>query len=71
MTTDHSSLKRFINAKEATGRLARWSLLLQQYDLDVFHRPNEEHGNADSLSGRPDESSADLSSPRFGDPQMA
>ena len=48
--TDHSSL-RYI--KDATGRLARWSLLLQQYDFEIVYRPGKEHGNADSLSRRP------------------
>ena len=39
--------------KEPTGRLARWSLLLQQYDFEVRHRSGQSNGNADGLSRRP------------------
>jgi len=42
-----------MNIKDATGRLARWSLLLQQYDFEIVYRPGKEHGNADSLSRSP------------------
>ena len=52
VVTDHSSLRWLMNVKDATGRLARWSLLLQQYDFDIVHRPGKEHSNADSLSRR-------------------
>ena len=45
--TDHSSLRWLMNIKDATRRLARWSLLLQQYDFDIVYRPGKEH---DSLS---------------------
>lgn len=52
--TDHSSLRwLMMNVKDATGRLARWSLLLQQYNFEIVHRPGKEHSNADSISRRP------------------
>ena len=51
--TDHSSLRWLMNVKDATGRLARWALLLQQYNFDVIHRPGYQNGNADALSRRP------------------
>ena len=39
--------------KEPTGRLARWSVLLQQYDFEVKHRSGTTNGNADALSRIP------------------
>ena len=53
VVTDHSSLQWLMNIKDATGRLARWSLLLQQYDFNIIHRPGKHHSNADGLSRRP------------------
>ena len=60
VVTDHSSLRWLMNVKDATGRLARWSLLLQQYNFEIVHRPGKEHSNADSLSRRPYETKPDL-----------
>ena len=42
-----------MNVKDSTGRLARCSLLLQQYYFEIIHHPGKEHSNADSLSLRP------------------
>ena len=39
-----------MNIKEPTGRLARWSLEIQQYDFEVIHRARRLNGNADALS---------------------
>ena len=51
--TDHHSLKWLMSISDPTGRLARWSLLVQQYDFDIKHRPGAAHANADALSRRP------------------
>ena len=69
--TDHSSLKWLMNVKDATGRLARWPLLLQQHNFDIIHRPGREHSNADSLSRRPYETSSGLSSLQKEESQFA
>ena len=53
VVTDHSSLRWLMNVKDASGRLATWALLLQQYDFEIVHRPGKVHGNADSLSRGP------------------
>lgn len=39
--------------KDVTGRLARWSLFIEQFDFDIKHRPGITNGNADGLSRRP------------------
>ena len=51
--TDHHSLKWLLGLKMSRGRLARWSLLIQQYDFIVKHRPGRVHSNADVLSRHP------------------
>ncbi len=50
LITDHAPLRWLMNMKEPTGRLARWSLALQQYDFDIYHKPGVTHKNADALS---------------------
>ena len=37
--TDHHALKWLMTIKDVTGRLARWSLFIQQFDFDIKHRP--------------------------------
>ena len=51
--TDHKPLEWLINIKEPTGRLMRWSLMLQEYDMAIGYRPGKTNQNADSLSRAP------------------
>ena len=51
--TDHNALRWLMRITEPTGRLARWLLLIQQYDFDIVHRSGTSNGNADALSRRP------------------
>ena len=41
-----------MNISDCTGRLAPWSLRIQQHDFEIRHRPGSQHGNADALSRR-------------------
>lgn len=50
--TDHISLKWLKTIKLATGRLSRWSFLLQSYNFTITHRPGIKNQNADALSKR-------------------
>lgn len=50
MITDHSSLKWLMSNKELSGRLARWSLLLQSYTFDIEHRQGSKNIVPDILS---------------------
>ncbi|MHB1865757.1 MAG: reverse transcriptase/ribonuclease H family protein, partial [Candidatus Saccharimonadales bacterium] len=38
VVTDHHSLRWLMSIKDATGRLARWSLKLQAFDFNILHR---------------------------------
>ncbi|OMH84444.1 Retrovirus-related Pol polyprotein from transposon [Zancudomyces culisetae] len=47
--TDHKSLLNLFNGKELTGRVARWAMLLRNYDYEIQHLPGKKNP-ADSLS---------------------
>lgn len=56
VVTDHYSLVWLQNLKDPTGRLARWSVRLQQYDFKIVHRAGKDHVVPDTLSRHiPDE----------------
>ena len=50
--TDHNAVRWLMKIREPTGRLARWALLLQQYDFEIVHRSGKSNGNADAVSRR-------------------
>ena len=47
---DHAALLYLVSKLSLTGKLARWMLLLQEFDLDIQHRPSMQHVVADYLS---------------------
>ena len=56
--TDHKPLLSLFNPSKLTpvlaaNRLARWALILHQYDYSIEYRRSENHGNADALSRLP------------------
>ena len=60
---DHQALIYLVNKPQPIGRLARWILLLQEFDYSIVHRPGREHLVADYLSrlesGEPPEGISD------------
>lgn len=51
--TDHSSLKWLHKLKNPTGRLARWAVQLQQYNMEITHRKGSSMQAPDALSRNP------------------
>ncbi len=51
--TDHQALKWVLNQASPSGRLNRWSLELQEFDLEVTYRPGRKNEKADALSRAP------------------
>ena len=48
--TDHDSLKYLVNKLDLSGRIARWILLLQEFNYEVIVKPRKANANADYLS---------------------
>jgi hypothetical protein len=51
--TDHRPLQWLMSIKEPTGKLARWALRLQEFDIEIAYRPGKTNQNADCLSRIP------------------
>lgn len=51
--TDHASLKWLNKMKDPTGRLARWSVKLNQFDFEIIHRKGKFNVVPDALSRSP------------------
>ena len=65
LVTDHRPLLTLFGPKSPTpalaaNRLARWSLILNQYSYDIEYRSSSKHGNADALSRLPAGSDPDF-----------
>lgn len=50
VTTDHNALKWLHDLQEPTGRLARWALEMQQWDVEIVHTKGALHYIPDALS---------------------
>ena len=48
--TDHSAMKHLLSKKDTKARLIRWTLLLQEFDLEIRDKKDKENVVADHLS---------------------
>lgn len=73
IVTDHSSLRWLMSQKDLSGRLGRWSLMLQSFDFEVEFRKGSANTVPDALSRldvdefsiTPERVDIDLKSPFF------
>ena len=56
--TDHEPLKWLMQTNNTTRKLARWSLLLQEYDMKVVHKRGVLNTNANSPIRYPNQAPA-------------
>jgi hypothetical protein len=50
MQVEHWKAFKFSDSEPPSDRLVRWSLKLQEYDMEIQHRPGRVHSNVDPLS---------------------
>ncbi|CAJ0606598.1 unnamed protein product [Cylicocyclus nassatus] len=51
--TDHAPLKALLHRKDLLGRLAKYQLILQEYDINIVYRPGKKNVVCDALSRYP------------------
>ena len=56
--TDQQPLQ-WLSAQKMQGMLCRWALALQEYDFKIEYKPGSQNGNADALSRRGPDSTAE------------
>ena len=54
LRTDHAALRSWRRTPEPRGQQGRWLDLIEQFTFTIQHRAGTSHGNADSLSRKPE-----------------
>ena len=65
LVKDHQPLKWLIDSDKLTSKLARWALMLQEYQFQVVHRAGLVNLDADGLSRNPCPSQQDTTGARW------
>ena len=52
--TDHKPLSWLLNKSDPSSRLARWLIILDNYDFEIIYKKGAHNGNADGTSRMPD-----------------
>ena len=52
LETDHTALRQLLTTKDPLGRIARWVLKLQEYDMEVSYR-NADYMSREATIGAP------------------
>jgi len=68
---DHQPIKWLMTNAKLTNKLARWVLILQEYEFKVIHQPGITHQNLDTMSWRPFTTSKDFLEARQGFDQIS
>ncbi len=50
LITNNQPLRFLMESDWLTRKLAMWALILEEYDLDIIHKPNKVNQNADGLN---------------------
>jgi hypothetical protein len=65
LVTDHQPLKWLMQSDKLIGKLARWALILHEYDFQVVHKPGVTNLDADGLNRNPCTSQEDNTGARL------
>jgi hypothetical protein len=65
LVTDHQPLKWLMESDKLTGKLARWALMLMEYDFKVVHKAGLVNMDDDGLSRNPIPSQTDATGARW------
>ena len=50
LITDSTTVRSLQTAAKLSGKLARWAILLSEFNFTIIHRAGKKLGNADGLS---------------------
>jgi hypothetical protein len=49
IVTDHKALTYLVNKSNLNDQFVQWLFLMEEFDIDIVHRPKKRHGDVDGL----------------------